>query len=235
MTVFVALFALTSRPLQAEPILWLRPDGQITLGGRSVEPTFSPGTRRSRLRDGVAFDFGGKRSGLLLPDFPAFRLQDEITVSCWIYLRSYVNDGPGAQVLFRGDDRIGVDPYTLVIHGNGTACFGVQDVDQRGASVSTEVVLRRWTHLLGSFSRSTGRIDLYRDGVHVAFTTTSKSPFLDLDPGWAPGLGIGNVQNEKGVHNQPLDGMIFDLRLYDSVRTPNEVGPFPGLGVDPPN
>jgi hypothetical protein len=233
MTVFVALATLAALRPQAEPLLWLRPDGRITVEGKVVEPTFSPGTRRIRIREGTAFDFDGKRSGILLPDSPVFRLRDEITVSCWIYLRTYWNDGPGTQIFFRGDDRCGLDPYTLVVHADGTAHFGVQDADQNCGSVSTEVPLFRWVHLMGTFSRERGRVDFYRDGVHVAFTTTSKAPFLDLDPAWAPGIGIGNVQNEKGPHNQPLNGSLFDLRLYRQVLTPDQVAPFPGI-ADPP-
>lgn len=233
MTGIVALITFASTSMQFEPLLWLRPDGRVTVDGRAIEPTLSPGTRRIRMQEGTAFDFDGKRSGVLLPDLPVFHLRDEITVSCWIYLRSYWNDGPGTQIFFRGDDRCGLDPYTLVVHSNGTAHFGVQDADQNCGSVSAEVPLFRWFHLMGTFSREKGRVDFYKDGIHVAFTTTSKAPFLDLDPAWTPGIGIGNVQNERGPHNQPLNGSIFDLRLYRNVLTPDQVGRFPAL-ADPP-
>lgn len=215
-----------------EPVLWLRTDGRVTVEGAVVKPTFSPGTTVIKTRDGAAYDFSGGRSGILLGDIPALRLTESFTVSVWLNLRQYVIDGPGAQILFRGDDRSGHDPYTLVVHPDGTVNFGVQNDEDRGTHTSTEIPLNSWHHVLGNFDAKTGKIQLFFDGSLVAFTTTSVRPFADLDQGQAPGVSIGNVQNEKGIHNQPFNGRIADLRVYRGLFTPADLGL--GGQVDPP-
>src|SRR5688572_16785402 len=111
---------------QLAPVLWLRPDGQVLVGGQVVQPKVRAGSRLVRMNGVTAYEFNGADGGLLLGDAPALRLTGSITVSTWINLRSYVNHGPGAQVLFRGDDRNGLDPYTLAVHSDGTINFGVQ-------------------------------------------------------------------------------------------------------------
>ncbi|MBN9502456.1 MAG: hypothetical protein BGO01_13655 [Armatimonadetes bacterium 55-13] len=219
----IAFFGVAARPA-VEPVLWLRPDGEITIQGRRYSPKFSPGTRVYRSQFGATYDFDGRRSGLLFGDVPALRLTQSMTVSVWLYLRSYVNDGPGAQILFRGDDRNGHDPYTLVIHSNGTVNFGVQTDEDKGMSVSAEIPLNSWTHVLGSIDAKTGQLKLYMNNELIGTTITSFRPFAQLVGNDAPGVGIGNVQNDQGPHNQPMNGQLADLRLYDGVFTPDELG-----------
>lgn len=219
----LAAFMLAAQAQSPEPVLWLTPHGRITVMGKEIEPTFSPGTRTIKTPQGVVFDFDGRRSGINLPDERAFAITDSFTVSTWIYLRTYHNDGPGAQILFRGDDRSGLDPYSLVVHPNGTIHFSVQDAQDRGFHVSAEIPLAKWTHVLGSWDMETGKLRLWLNGENVAFATTTVHPFATLDKGWTPGLGIGNVQNEKGIHNQPMNGQLMDLRLMRGVWTPEDL------------
>jgi len=83
--------------------------------------------------------------------------------------------------------------------------------------------LNRWTHVLASFDSKTGQMSMWLDGDKVAYTRTSKRPFSQLLSQYAAGVGVGNVQNNHGPHNQPLNGMIADLRLYSAVLTPEDV------------
>lgn len=222
MSVFAAL-VIASQAQAPEPVLWIRPDGRITIAGKAIEPTLSPGTRTFKTVRGVVYDFDGRRSGINLPDDRALALTDSFTVATWIYLRSYVNDGPGAQILFRGDDRSGHDPYTLVIHGDGTINFSVQNANDQGFHIKSEFPLQQWVHVLASWDSATGKMMMYLNGEHVAYAKTSIRPFAALDKGWTPGLGIGNVQNEKGIHNQPINGQLNDLRLMRGVWTPDDL------------
>lgn len=148
-----------------------------------------------------------------------------MTISVWVNLRSYVNDGPGAQILFRGDDRNGLDPYTLSIGPTGIISFGIQDDQARGMAVGSEIPLRQWIHVLASFDARTGAEQLWLNRTPVAWAKTTRRPLEILDPGYAPGIGIGNVQNDHGPHNQPLNGMIADLRLYDRAYDVDMVEP----------
>ena len=233
---FAALFAvaLIRGHIDPQPALWLQPDGQVTVQGRAVNPIFSPGTRKINTGNGVAFDFDGKRSGILLGDIPALQITDSMTISVWLNLRSYVNDGPGAQILFRGDDRCGLDPYSLVIEGNQTVNFGVSEANGHGMKLTAEIALNKWTHVQSSFDAENHKLDLWINGEHVAFVKTSAAPFGFLDNGYTPGVSIGNVQNEKGPHNQPINGQIGDLRVYRGAFSPDDLGIRLGSWFEPP-
>lgn len=236
----VGLFALSSLILapDTEPVLWMRPDATITVQGRAILPTVSPGAKKVPALGGWGYDFDGRRAGLLLPDMPALALTSSMTVSVWIRPRSYVNDGPGAQILFRGDDRCGLDPYSLVILGNGVVVFGVQNDREQGWSVGAELPLNTWTHVTASYEDSPAfgakKLRMWLNGELMTHATTSRTPFSILDKAWAPGVGIGNVQNEKGPHNQPFNGTLFDLRLYQGVFGPGDAGYRPSGRQDPP-
>lgn len=207
-----------------EPVLWLRPNGGITVEGQLFNPQISPGTRALRTNQGVVYDFAGPKSGILFPDLPKVRLNGSITVSAWINPRSYVNDGPGAQLLFRGDDRNGIDPYDLVIHSNGTVNFFVTAEDCDNRCLTADLPLGRWTHVLGNLNVDTGEMELWINGELSAMTKTKIRPMVGLESGWAPGIGIGNVQNDKGPHNQPFNGQIADMRLYRVALRPDDLG-----------
>ncbi|HWA82121.1 MAG TPA: LamG domain-containing protein [Fimbriimonadaceae bacterium] len=216
------------------PVLWLAPTGEVLVQGKAVQPRITPGAWRVRLSGGYAYTFNGVHGGVLLQDYPALRLTGSMTMSLWLNLRSYVNDGPGAQILFRGDDRCGVDPFDLVVHHDGTIWFAVQNEQDLGYGISGEIPLNRWTHVVATFNASTGQLKMWLNNELVATGLTSRRPFAALDDKYAPGLGIGNVQNDHGPHNQPLNGMIADLRLYDKVVEPAIMDEAAPLWDDPP-
>jgi hypothetical protein len=219
---FIA-FAVMPKQLP-EPVLWLRPNGQITIDGQTVKPRFSDGIRAYRTHLGMTYDLSGRKSGIYFGDPQTLKLTESMTVSLWINPRSYVNDGPGAQILFRGDDRGGVDPYYMAIHGDGTINFSVQDETQRGMRVTAELPLHKWSQITANWDSETGFMKMWLDGVLVGMARTTVKPFANLDRGWTPGVSVGNVQNDKGPHNQPFNGMISDLRLYRGAWTPDELG-----------
>src|SRR5437879_4531137 len=63
------------------PVLWLAPSGQIEVAGKPIEARITPGAWRVSLGGGYAYNFNGKRGGILLGDLPALRLTGSITVS----------------------------------------------------------------------------------------------------------------------------------------------------------
>lgn len=217
-----------------EPVLWLRPDGHLTVHGREVRPKVNPGTRILKLDRGVVYEFNKGHSGLQIPDMPALKLGGSITVTAWIQLYSYVNDGPGAQVLFRGDDRCGLDPYSLVVLSDGTIRFGIQDEQQMGMTVGAELQLQKWYRVTANYDASTGHMEMWLGNDLVGTALTIRKPMQDLDPNWAAGLSIGNIQNVGGPHNQPLNGMVGDLRLYDRVLRPSDLLDPKAFGQLPP-
>jgi hypothetical protein len=117
-----------------------------------------------------------------------------------------------------------LDPYHLTVLADGTICFTVEGVANVGAGIQAPIQLQRWTHVLGSFDASNGELKLYIDGQLIGKTVTLLKPFAELESGSA-GIGIGNVQRASGgAHNQPINGQICDLRLYNRVVTPSEAG-----------
>lgn len=205
------------------PVLWVKPAGVITVAGQEIQPEFTPGTRWVRTQNGMALEIDGKRGGVRIPDYKSLQLDGSITVTGWFFLRSYVNDGPGAQILFRGDDRSGLDPYYMAIHGDGRVYFAINSQDAKSSHASGEIEIGRWTRVIANYSAETKRLNMWINGEHVQMTKTSIVPFKDLYKPETPGIGIGNVQNSHGIHNQPINGFIHDLRLYKGAYTPMEL------------
>jgi len=205
-----------------EPVFRLSMDGACwTRSG--LTPRLRPGTTVIRVPEGTGFSFDGILSGIMLGDVPELRLTKSLTIACWVRLESYVERGPGAQIVFRGDDRSGLDPYSLSVHADGKVYFGVQNAIDQGANVSAPIPLHFWTHVMGSLDDRTGTMKLWVDGTPADGTFTKIRPLKWLDKHFAPGVSIGNIQNDQGPHNQPLNGRVADLRIYDRVVTPADI------------
>lgn len=220
-----SIIAFAAMPKQAPtPTLWLQPNGKVTIEGRVFNPRFAPGTRVLKTQHGATYDFFGPKSGLHFGDLNQLKITDSMTVSLWINPREYVKDGPGAQIMFRGDDRSGLDPYTLVIHGDGTINFSVQNDQSKGTHVTSELPLNRWSQVVANWDSETGFLKIWMNGELVGMNKTSIRPFAELDRTYTPGLTVGNVQNDQGPHNQPFNGMLADMRLYRGAWTPDDLG-----------
>lgn len=217
-----------------QPVLWVSPaNGDVYVQGEQVKYRVTPGAKLVKLTNGYGYDFDGNHGGVLLEDLPDLRLTGSFTISAWLFVREYQNGNPTwqSQVLFRGDDRSGADPYTLTIRHYGAIEVGVNN----GITAGAEIKLNRWVHVLGSFEAKSGDLKIWMDGDLVGSARTSQVTAHELEAAYTPGIGIGNVQNDAGIHNQPFNGIIADLRLYDRVYTPLDLGivfaPFDG-GAD---
>jgi hypothetical protein len=203
-------------------------DGSISAEGQAP-PKLREGTSVVRVPGGVGFDFDGKLSGLMFPDNSSLSFDSQLTIAAWIRPRAYPVFS-GSQVVFRGDDRDSLDPYTLVIHPDGTINFSVMDEQGHAVKVSAPIALNRWTHVVASLGselylldRKAGKLTLWLDGRRVSVASGGTRPFLQLNPRAAPGLGVGNVQHDKGPHNQPFNGTLADLRIWDRVVSPEDL------------
>ena len=212
---------IASSKVAPRPIFAFNLDGSITSPSKV---SWRRGSKVVAVPSGVGLELDGVLSGLMVADHPAFAMHRAITVSTWIKATSYVDRGPGAQILFRGDDRSGADPYSFVIHPNGRVYFSIQDLGQNASNVNTELPLNQWTHIVASYDGERGILRMYKNGVLNTMETTKVVPLAKLDKTQAPGMGIGNVQWEKGGHNQPFHGILADLRLYNTLIEPKEIG-----------
>ena len=170
------------------------------------------------------FDFSGQLDDVAFtPDSPELAITGSLSVSCWVYPRAFASPfatAPGSQIVFRGDDQGGLDPYRLVLSRAGQFAFAIEN-HQGTAAIHTTATLRKWTHLLGTFDRDKGMLRMYVDGRMVGETATSVVPHGPLNPAYHPGVSIGNTQfPQGGRHRQPFDGLIRDVRIYSEVVSP---------------
>ncbi len=170
---------------------------------------------------GQAFSFDGVDDRAQVADSESLQLTESMSIEGWVLVRSYPS--PGGVVLFRGDDRGGLDPYVMDVLENGTARFMVTSLTG-SSSVAAPVPLNRFVHLAGTLDHATGNMRLFVDGVLAADTVTSVRPFRDLDPASNPSIGIGNHGGyPTSPHNFPFDGLIDELAVYNRALTANEV------------
>ena len=212
-----------------KPVLAFQLDGTVV----SPTPvTWRPGSKVIPVPRGVGIEFKGS-SGWMVPDDPKLVLTKALTISAWIKPEDYVTSGPGAQILFRGDDRNGLDPYQMTITPTGKVAFGIQNDKGKSMTLDCDVPLHLWTHVVGSFDSKIGELRLYVNGKLMDTLLTSIFPIGFLEAKSAPGVGVGNIQWDKGPHNQPYHGVLADVRLYNVALTPKDVQFHPEGWNDP--
>ena len=172
---------------------------------------------------GLAFDFDGKTGRVAIPDSPSLALTQSLAITAWIDINAYPT--AAAFILFRGDDRPGLDPYKFFVNPEGTLGLSISDAGNNEAHVvsPSPLPVGVWTYVSASLDNSTGVMSVYINGILAATSTTTVRPFGPLDPAQSPGLGIGNVQS--GNYTDYFDGIIDEVKLYDSAQ-PAAVPPF---------
>ena len=205
------------------PVLAIKMDGSIT----SPSPEkWRPDTYWIKVPGGRGIEFWGNTSGWMITDHPFLALEKQFTISVWLKPYAYVIAGPQAQIMFRGDDRPGYDPYSLAIHDDGTV-FLRFDNDQNITSEcrsKTKLPLNRWSHVLANFTIATQTMKIFVNGVLETSTKTPYHPLGVLDDVVSAGLGVGNTQSDNGNYNQPYHGALADLRLYNVAVDPTDIG-----------
>lgn len=217
--VAIALGILTA----PKPVFALKLDGSVV----SPSPVnFRAGTKAVKTPGGVGLEVLDNSGGLMMLDHNAFALETALTVCVWVKPIAYNISGPQAQIMFRGDDRPGIDPYSLAIHNNGTVFLIISDESNQSAEVTStsKLPINVWSHVLATFDANNQQMRIYVNGKLEAMKETKLRPIGPLEAKDAAGLGIGNVQWDKGPHNQPYHGTLADLRLYNVVLTPKDVG-----------
>jgi len=178
--------------------------------------TFAPGNV------GQAFSFSGSSNEVVfIPDSQALAITGSLTINAWIKL-SALPSGLG-QILFRGDDRGNLDPYTLTISSSGNAYFHIEDASSASANVTSPspMPVGVFTHVAGTLDAGTGLMTLYVNGAVAAQTTTSIRPFGTLT-GAHPGLGIGNIQNPPAF-SEPFPGLIDEVEVFSRALSQSEI------------
>lgn len=224
MSIIAASLLLVALPSRPAPIFEIDAKGRFWVAGRSMTPVLRPGTSRVAVPTGGGFQFDGHTGGISLGDLPALRLTKSMSVSAWVKLDAIPSPGTNGQIVFRGDDRNGLDPYHVTVMADGRVYFGIEDGTGRGDFVSAPIQAQRWTHVLSTLNDKSGELAIWVDGVRGERKKTDVRPFADLDPNNAPGVSIGNVQNMSGPHRQPFFGQLSRIAIYRQALSPSQAG-----------
>jgi hypothetical protein len=222
------LLGATAAAAEAQTVGWWRFDegvpGAIAIGpildsalGNHGTPAGSPiyaPVADTCATDGLRFD--GLDDRITVPDSSLYANLRSMTVEAVLSTNGY-NPSPFGlnQIVFRGDDRGGLDPFFLAIQSNGRLGFYVNNVliVETPTPLPTSSIL----HVAATLDDGTGTAGIYVDGQLVASATTFERPTVALT-GPLPGVGIGNVQSPNST--QYFWGTIYEVRLSSIARAP---------------
>lgn len=165
---------------------------------------------------GQAFSFDGSGQKVTVPDYDALKLTNSLTIEGWV-----LANGPGF-LLFRGDSRPQLDPYSLTVETTGNLQFLLTSTSNEQIAILAPFVQGQWKHVAATLDGSSGAMKLYIDGVVVAETNTSIRPLRDLDANYGAGVGIGGHSGTYGYF--PFNGLIDEISVYDRALSSVEVG-----------
>ncbi len=171
---------------------------------------------------GKAFSFDGADDWAALGDPSSLAFTASFTIEGWIKVNGLPTNYNFGSIMFRGDDRPGLDPYTLVVLPNGDLRFDINGYPTGDTSVEAPIPMGQFVHVAATLDDATGAMTLYENGAVVAQTTTTVRPFGALDPTQEPGVGIGN-SNALDNYDVPFNGLIDELSVYNRALTPGEV------------
>jgi hypothetical protein len=183
---------------------------------------------------GQGFLFDGQNDAVSIPDNAAFRLERAVSVAAWVNPTA-VGTVERA-IVVRGDDRLHLDPYSLLIDEDGKLELSISSLYSRDTLVSPNpLATGKWSHVAGTFDAKAGRMRLYVNGTLIAQKQTLARPQTYLLAGYNGGIGIGNhPMRPVSAFNHPFSGKIDDVRLYGKALTDAEVFALADVALPPP-
>jgi hypothetical protein len=172
---------------------------------------------------GQAFSFTGTKAWGQLGDPSSLAFTQSFTIEGWIKVNGLPINFGAATIMFRGDDRGGLDPYAIWINQSGNLQFAVTNSSNQSAGIVAPIAMGQWVHVAATLDDGTGLMTLYENGAVVAQTTTTIRPFGALDPTQEPGVGIGNSNAPLDNYDIPFNGLIDELSVYNRALTAGEV------------
>jgi hypothetical protein len=128
-------------------------------------------------------------------------------------------------LLFHGDTASGNDPIDLNIDQKGFVSFGSNMTGGVATRAPYALKAGAWYHIAGTINDDGGVVSLYINGLKVDEKKGTASIEVSLDPAMDAGWGIGNHSGvTQTAINYPFKGSIDDVRLYNRVLTPLEIG-----------
>jgi hypothetical protein len=171
---------------------------------------------------GPAFSFDGTADSAKVADSSSLAFTTSFTIEGWIKVNGLPASGSHGEIMFRGDDRGGLDPYSLSVEPNGNLSFHIQPAVLAAVDLQAPIPTGQWTHVAATLDDATGLMSLYVNGALAAQTVNDRRPFANLDPTQNPGIGIGN-SNDPASYNVPFNGRIDELSVYNRALASGEV------------
>lgn len=233
----LSLFVTFPALLSADLVAWFPLNGSTKDRVKGTVGEFEGDSHFGQVDRRQAADFGGHNGVVFVADSPQFALGPSFSVSAQVWVRSLPRNGtsPQGQIVFRGDDRSANDNYSLCLGNDGFYTFNFDGGDDHWAGLRVPSRTNVWTTLLGTFDAKTRHIMLYVDGYLAAEQYTPYTPLMLMDKNCSPGFSIGNVQNPLGGnHNQPFNGLIRDVKLYNTAINWDDLSREPRLADSTP-
>ena len=117
-------------------VSWWTGDNTASDDAGTNDGTLVSGATYANGQIGPAFSFDGVDDRVGVADSASLKLTSSMTIEGWIKATSIPVPGQQGEILFRGDDRGGLDPYSLSVQSNGSLRFEVSSLTG-AASVST--------------------------------------------------------------------------------------------------
>jgi len=162
----------------------------------------------------LALELDGVDARVHVEDNPLFELTKSLTLEALVRVDKF---GADQAILYRGDNRGGLDPYQMAVIDDGRLGFAIDNAaNQRVVLRSPESLpLGELVHVAGTLDDETGDMKLYVNGALVNELNTSIRPFGPLDPTEAPAVAVGSLNHGSWY----FDGLIDEVRIYDEART----------------
>jgi hypothetical protein len=233
----LSIFSYMAVPASAETVAWWRFEERapnVPAAGIGTifdssgiyangTPFESPIYRVSPVPDSaLGLEFTGGTTGtqrVFVPDSPMLYLTKSFTLEAFIRYDGVPTPSTlASQIVFRGDSRDALDPYTLAITNDGRLFLDISSLTERVQLHSPSAIpLGKYVHVAGALDDATGEMKLFVNGIQVASRMTAVRPLGALT-GPDPGIGIGNVQSDSS--NQAFGGIIDEVRISNVALAP---------------
>lgn len=202
-------------PLPAGLVAWWTGNGTTSDETGNHNATLVNGATYAAGQVGQAFKLDGVNDRVQVADSPSLALTQSLSIEAWIKADGLPSEQ--GEIFFRGDDRGGLDPYSLSLQPNGQLRWQVVSGPD-AAEVWSPIPLGQFVHVAATLDDATGQLSLYLNGVLASQTVTSVRPFGALSPTSNPGIGIGNHGGSPATpHNFPFKGLIDELKVHNSA------------------
>lgn len=169
--------------------------------------------------------FAGKNGAIVYKDSEEYGFDESFSIYVEVFPQVLPRGGtsPAGQIVFRGDDRSGLDNYSLNLGEDGYFTFYFNSPDNQGAGVRVLARMNQWQRLLATFDAKSHMLKLYIDDFLMGQNSQPILPVTRMEKEFTPRFSIGNVQNPLGGnHNQPFHGGIRNVKLFNTAIFPDD-------------